>query len=122
MFACLHIPGDRSETTGKLVELAGFFAPSVEVCDPATVIFPVDGLGSLIGSAKDIAAAIAREGERLGIRAHLAIASNPDAALQAARHYSGVTLIAPGQEAAQLGEIPLSQLPMPPEMQDTLSR
>jgi protein ImuB len=122
MFACLHISGDSLDQGAKLAELAGLFAPTFEVCDPATVIFPVDGLGSLIGSPKDIAAAIAREGERLGIRAHLAIASNPDAALQAARHYSGITVIAPGQEAERLGNIPLSQLPMPPEMQDTLSR
>ena len=119
MFACLHSPGG---TADRLTELATRFSPSIEVSDLETVVFAVDGLSQLIGPPDRIAAAIAHEGAKLGLQANLAIASNPDAAAQAARHYRGVTLIPPGQEAARLGVIPLAQLPMPPEMQDTLAR
>ena len=44
---------------------------------------------------------------RMGLRANLAIASNPDAAMHAARGISGTTVIDPGREAEVLARLPL---------------
>jgi hypothetical protein len=41
------------------------------------------------------------------LEAKIAVASNPDAALLAARGFSGVTLIAEGHEAERLGDLPV---------------
>ncbi len=119
MYACLHAPGARA---GALAEIAGRFSPAVEETGAETVVFSIDGLGALIGTPHQVASEIARESERCGVRASLAIASNPDAAIHAARHSPGVTFIAPGEESAALGAIPLSRLPIPPEMHATLAR
>jgi protein ImuB len=119
MYACLHAPEARA---GALAEIAARFSPAVEETDAATVVFSIDGLGALIGTPRQIASEIAREGERLGVRANLAIASNPGAAIHAARHTTGVAIIEPGEEAGALGAIPLGRLPIPPEMHATLAR
>ncbi|MCL6505854.1 MAG: hypothetical protein K6T59_02415 [Bryobacteraceae bacterium] len=122
MFACLHIPDASLETTAKLTELANCFAPSVELTAPGTVVFSLEGLQRLFGPPHQIAAEIARRGTERGLRARLAIASNPDTAVLAAAHYPGVTVVPPGQEAAWLEEIPLECVPMSPETLETLRR
>jgi protein ImuB len=116
VFACLHAPGNLP----LLVECAGYFSPLVEQCveqwfeqgveqsvEPApsdTVVFDIRGLNLIYGTPEQIAVAIER---RMGLKANLAIASNPDAAVHAARGIPGVTVIAPGREAATLAPLPL---------------
>ena len=46
----------------------------------------------------------------MGLEANLAVAANPDAALLAARGFSGVTLIPEGREAERLGDLPVEVL------------
>ncbi|MCS6952506.1 MAG: hypothetical protein RMK57_08765 [Bryobacterales bacterium] len=122
MFACLHVPEASPEITARLAELAGCFAPAVELTAPGTVTFSLRGLEPLFGPVHQIAAEIARRGAEQGLQAHLAIASNPDTAVLAARYYRGVTVIPEGREAAWLAEIPLEHVAMPPEMRETLRR
>lgn len=115
MFACLHAPGNLP----LLVECAGYFSPWVEQCAEQwveqwievteevvsdNVVFDIRGLKLIYGTPEQIAAAIER---RMGLKANLAIASNPDAAVHAARGIAGVTVIAPGREAAALAPLPL---------------
>jgi protein ImuB len=104
------------------VELAHQFSPLVQPVDAGTVVFSVAGLGRLIGDARAIAAAIARIGAQMGVTAALAIASNPSAAVLAAQHLPGVTIIPPGQEASALAGIPVGALPAEPEVLLTLER
>jgi protein ImuB len=106
MFACLHAPGNLP----LLVECAGYFSPWVEETEgserarPDTVVFDIRGLNLIYGTPEQIAAAIER---RMGLKANLAIASNPDAAIHAARGIAGITVIAPGREAEALAPLPL---------------
>lgn len=100
MFACLHAPGNFP----LLLQCAGYFSPLIEETSPDTVTFDVRGLGLIFGPPSQIAAEIVR---RLGINGNVAIASNPDAAVHAARGIRGVTVIAPGGEAAVLAPLPL---------------
>jgi protein ImuB len=100
MFACLHAPGNLP----LLVECAGYFSPFIEETADDTVVFDIRGLRLIYGTPEQIARAIER---RMGLKANLAIATNPDAAIHAARGIAGVTVIAPGREAAMLAPLPL---------------
>lgn len=108
MFACLHAPGNLP----ILLECAAHFSPLIEETSPDTVVFDARGLQRMFGEAEQLAAAIAR---RLGIEARLALASNPDAAVHAARGFPGTTIVSVGREAAMLAPLPLFLLGGSPE-------
>lgn len=115
-FACLYGESPHLEALAKQ------FSPWVEMLDPATVVFSIDGLERLIGTTQQIASEISRLGAQMGIAANLAIASNPTTAALAARNLPGVTLILPGQEAERLAALPIDVLPAEPTMLTTLER
>jgi len=115
MFACLHGQGD-------LIALAFDFSPMVERTAADTVTFDVSGLDRLFGLPQDIAAAIARRAAERQVKAGIAIADNPDAAICAARGFSRTSLIPHGDEAKFLGELPLALLSPSEELAETLER
>ena len=115
MFCCLCGEGD-------LRALAFDFSPLVEESSPGAFTFDASGLDRLFGLPQDIAAAIARRAEELGAKARIAIASNPDAAVCAARAFPGVSIVPYGDEAKFLGELPVSVLAPSPELAGTLAR
>src|ERR1039458_318298 len=86
MFACLH-------GTGNLAAVAFDFSPLVEQTAPDTVTCDVAGLDRLFGAAQELAAALARRAAETGVRAAIALAANPDAAICAARGFSGVSIV-----------------------------
>jgi protein ImuB len=67
-------------------------------------------MASLFGSIHNISRALSERAIALGLQSNVAIASNPDAALLAARGFPGITVIAPGKEAEQLGSLPVEVL------------
>jgi protein ImuB len=113
MFACLHAPGNLP----LLVEVAGYFSPLIEVAADDAVVFDIRGLRLIYGTPQQIAQAIEL---RMGLKANLAIARNPDAAMHAARGISGITVIPPGREAERLARLPLFLLGGSPEFARTL--
>src|ERR1035437_3884399 len=119
MYACLH-------GTGNLTALAFEFSPTVEATGvpfgPETVTFDVAGLERLFGLPQDVAAAIARRARECGVKANLALAGNPDAAICAARGFPGVSLIPHGDEGKFLATLPLALLSPAPQMLETLER
>ena len=115
MFACVH-------GQGNLTALAFEFSPVVEETAPGTVTFDVSGLDRLFGLPQEIAAAIARRAREADIQAGIAVASNPDAAICAARGFSGVSVIPYGDEAKFLAPLPLTLLSPSPELLETLER
>jgi len=117
MFACLH------SQNGDLLALANAFSPVIEHTDPDTVIFSIAGLGSLIGTAHQIASEISRQRAAWGIiQAGLAIAHNPDTAVLIARNTWGVTIVPPGQEATYLSDLRVDALDSTPQILETLER
>src|SRR5580765_2803106 len=108
MFACIFA---QSCEQAALLALASSFSPLVEDTAHGMVIFSIVGLGRLIGTPQEIAAAVARRGAEAGIQANLAISADPDTAMLAARHLRGITLIPPGHEADRLGGLPVEVLP-----------
>ena len=113
LYACLHAPANLA----LLVECARGFSPHIEEIPPGTVVFDVRGLASLYGPPASLAREIER---RVGIPANIAIASNPDAAIHAARGFRGITVIEPGKEAAALAPLPLNLLGGSPDTAELL--
>ena len=115
MFACLH-------GSGPLTALAFEFSPMVEQTAPDTVAFDASGLERLFGFAQDIAASLGRRAAERGVKASIAIAANPDAAIFAARGFSGTSIIPYGDEAKFLAPLNITLLSPTPELQETLDR
>ncbi|SPE32955.1 Nucleotidyltransferase/DNA polymerase involved in DNA repair-like protein [Candidatus Sulfopaludibacter sp. SbA6] len=121
MFACLH-------GQGNLTALAFEFSPTVERTAPlagrqeGTVTLDASGLDRLFGLPQDVAAALARRAAEVRVKANIALAANPDAAICAARGFAGVSVIPQGDEGKFLGTLPLAVLAPTPELQETLER
>jgi protein ImuB len=93
-----------------LLDCAQSFSPRVEDAAADTAILDLAGMESLFGKLPEIACNLFRRAADLGLDANVAIASNPDAAVLAARGFSGVTVIPLGQEAEFLGSLPVEVL------------
>jgi protein ImuB len=115
MIACLHGSGD-------LLTLALEFSPIVERISADTVVLDVSGLDRMFGHPQDIAAAIMNRGRERQCAIHIALASNADTAICAARGFSGVSVVPYGDEAKFIETLPVSMLAPSPELHDTLER
>jgi protein ImuB len=93
-----------------LLDCAQSFSPQVEDSGCDTILLDLSGLESLFGPLPRIAREVARRASDLGLEVNVAVASNPDTAVLAARGFSGVTVIPLGKEAEQLGSLPLQVL------------
>jgi protein ImuB len=122
MFACIYVPNASGDTTAALMECASMFSPRVESTGTDTVVFDVEGLERLFGGYPEIAERIRDQARTRRLEAHVAIASNADAALCAARGFSGVTIIQRGTEAERLGDLPLRVLHPSVEILEAIER
>jgi protein ImuB len=93
-----------------LLDCAQSFSPKIEDAGPDTILLDLAGMQSLFGPLPEIARDLARRALDLGLESSVAIAANPDTAVLAARGFSGVTVIAEGSEAEQLGSLPIEVL------------
>jgi protein ImuB len=118
MYACIHASADPA----LLVACAQAFSPLVEQTAPDIAVLDVSGLGLIHGAPHEIAAAIDARARLLGFQPHIAIASNPDAAICAARGFTGVSVLPHGDEAKFLESLPLHLLGPGEEMLETFDR
>src|ERR1051325_5059774 len=130
MFVCIYgrgVSGKRNSgaDTGEnpiLVDLAFTFSPLVEETTSDTVVLDVSGQNLLFGGASDfsesaevesamnLANEILSRSKCLRLKTNVAVASNPDAAIHAARSFKGINLIPPGEELSQLGSLSIKNL------------
>jgi len=114
MFAGIHAQNLSDELS--LAEFAYSFSPFVEEVRPDTVVIDVEGCGLCFGSSYELSTLIAKQAcaskqaGGLGARVNVALAANPDAAIHAAKFFSGITFSAPGEELTCLGPLPVSAL------------
>jgi protein ImuB len=115
-------PLQESAAHAALLDCAQSFSPCVEdtACD--TALLDLAGMKSLLGSLPEISRAIHTRAAALGLEANVAVASNPDTAVLAARGLcarscgtgaparAAVTVIPEGKEAEQLGPLPVEVL------------
>jgi hypothetical protein len=88
-----------------LLECASAFSPRVESTAPGTAILDLTGTEKIFGSLDDTINKICNQGIERGFHLRVAIASNPDTALYAARGFAGRTVIPKGQEAVRLASL-----------------
>jgi len=93
-----------------LMDLGWSVSPRVEDTAADTIALDLAGLTSLLGSEEHIAGQLVEGAARLGMAARVAIASNLETAIHAARGFAGITLIPEGEEAEWLGRLPVSVL------------
>ncbi len=103
-----------------LVEFAGGFSPRVESTCAGAVILDLSGTEKLFGPPQNAARNMTVEANVIGFDLRVAIASNPDTALHAARGFSATTIIPAGDEARRLAPLPVRVLPISPEMLEVL--
>ncbi len=103
-------PLQEASSHAALLDCAQSFSPCVEDAEPDTALVDLEGMESLFGSLPEIAHAMSQRATSLGLEANVAVASNPDAAMLAARGFSGVTVIPPGKEGESLGSLPVEVL------------
>ncbi|MGO8794694.1 MAG: hypothetical protein ACLQLC_07715 [Candidatus Sulfotelmatobacter sp.] len=108
----LHPRSISQESTAHaaLLDCAQSFSPCVEDAAADTAILDLAGMESLFGPPPQIAHDLAHRAASLGFDANIAIASNPDAAVLAARGFSGVTVIPSNKEAECLSTLPVEVL------------
>jgi protein ImuB len=130
MFVCIYgrgvsgtrdSPADIGENS-LLVDLAFTFSPLVEQTTVDTVVLDASGQDLLFGgssefseaaeveSAVNLASEIFSRSKCLLLKINIAVASNPDVAIHAARSFEGISLIPPGEEPSQLGSLSIKKL------------
>jgi protein ImuB len=107
MYACIHC---REGSRQVLLNLAFTFSPHVEDTAADAVVLDIGGLERLFGSPLALAERIVRLASDAGLRVEVGVASNPDAAVCAARGLGGIAVIPAGQEARLLAALPVSLL------------
>jgi protein ImuB len=109
----MRSPEQEASAQAALLDVACGFSPRVEDTAPGLVVIDLEGLERIFGPAAKMARDIARRCSEIGLEAQVAVASNPDAAIHAARGFSGVTVIPEGREAERLAMLPVDVLTVP---------
>lgn len=113
-------PEKEDEAQTSLLECAGDFSPRFEFTAPGTVVLDVAGTEKLFGSPQKLACKIAVRTKQAGFHLCIGVASNPDAALLAAKGFRGITIIPEGEEANALASLHVGNLPLTPELAEVL--
>jgi protein ImuB len=93
-----------------LLDVAHAFTPRVEDTASDTLLLDLAGLERLYGAPATMARELASRVNAIALEANIALAANPEAALHAARGFSGTTVLPAGEEAHRLGVLPLQVL------------
>ena len=109
-------------THAVLLDIGWSVSPRIEDTAQDTIVLDLSGLTHLFGAEKDIGAHLAQRSCECGLLPNVAIASNVDTTLIAARGFQGITVIPPGQESKCLGDLPVGVLSPSVETAETLSR
>jgi protein ImuB len=96
------------------------FSPRVESTSPGTITIDLTGTERLLGAALKLGRQLARRAKGCGFEVNVALAANPDTALYAARGFTGISVIAPGEEARRLASLPTEVLHPPENVVETL--
>jgi len=112
--------GDEDSAQEQLLELAAMFSPHLESTCPGTAMVDLEGMEKLFGPSEKIACKMLVKARQMGLHLRIAIAANPDAAHYAARGFSGIKIIPPGEEAKEFAPLSVSLLPAARELLEVL--
>ena len=124
--ACLLVrertPEREPGIARDLLEVALAHSPRVEEGGPGLVYLDVAGLHGLFGDEGQIGRRLVRGAVDRGLSAQVGVAGSRISARVAARRGSGVTIVAPGDDAEYLASAPLALLDLSAEMAERLRR
>ncbi len=109
-------------THAALLDVGWSISPRVEDTAADTIVLDLVGLASLFGTDENIACELAERASRIGVIPQVAVASNIEAAVLAARGFAGITIVPEGGECASLGGLPIRTLCTDAEVLETLER
>src|ERR1700719_2436186 len=115
-------PVEEQSAHAALLDLGWSVSPRVEDTAADSIVVDLTGLACLFGSEETISHLLARRASDLGLIVHVAVSSNLEAALHAARGFPGITVIPPGEESQRLGTLPVQVFSPPLEILETLER
>ena len=115
-------PAQEKAAHAALLDLGWSLSPRVEDTSPDTIVLDLAGLNSLLGSDEKIVKQLAEGASNLGLLAQIAVATQIETAIVAARGFPGITLIPEGAEAKILGQLPASALCPSLDALETLER
>ena len=105
-----------------LLDIGWSVSPRVEDAALDTIVLDLAGLASLFHTDENVADELPRRAAALSLLVNVAVSSNLEAAIHAARGFSGVTIIPPGEEAQRLGCMRIDVLSPSLEVRETLER
>jgi protein ImuB len=105
-----------------LMDVGWSVSPQIEDTAEDAIALDLSGLDHLYRSEEEIAAQLVQRSSGCGLLPNVAIASNIETALLAARGFTGITVIPPGKESQYLSSLPVSVLLLSEETAETLSR
>ena len=118
----LRSPIEEQSAHAALLDIGWSISPRVEETAIDSIVVDLAGLGSLFGSEEAMASLLARRATELGLAVHVAVSSNLEVALHAARGFPGITVIPQGVETQRIGALPIQVFSPPAEMMETLER
>ena len=120
--ACHRSESQERGAHAALLDVAWSVSPRVEDTAQDTIVLDLEGLDSLFGSDENIARELAHRISRINLAPRIAIASNIESAIHAARGFSGITIIPEGAERRQLSSLPVKALVTSAEVLEVLER
>src|SRR6202790_738952 len=119
---CMRSEAQEQAAHAALLDAAWSVSPRVEDTALDTVVLDLYGLSGLFGADENIARELARRVAAIGLAARVAVASNIEVAIHAARGFPGTTIIPAGEERRRLGALPVSVLSTEAETLEILER
>ena len=117
----------RSESQEKtahaaLLDVGWSVSPRVEDTAPDTIVLDLDGLAALFGSDENIAQQLERRLAAVGLVPRIAVASDIEVAIHAARGFPGITVVPAGEGWQRFGRLPVHILTAVPDVLEILER
>jgi protein ImuB len=119
---CPRSQSQEKAAHAALLDVAWSVSPRVEDTAPDAIVLDLDGLTSLFGSDENIAQELARRAPSVGLIPQIAVASNIEAAILAARGFPEITIIPRGEEGRRLGNLSVAVLVTSTEILEILGR
>ena len=107
-----RIPKQEVAAQDALIDCAAEFSPKVESTSQGVVSLDIEGTERIFGPPQKLIRTLADHAARVGLEVNVAVATNRDTAMLAAKGFTGTTVIQKGDETNCLAQLPIDVLPL----------